>query len=419
MFALVDCNNFFVSCERVREPALEGRPVVVMSGNDGCIIARSNEAKALGIKMGAPVFQARAVMQRHQVIAKSADFSLYRDLSHQVMNTLTDFSPEVEVYSVDEAFLGMRGLERLGVDEYTQRIHHQVLRKTGVPVSVGMAKTKTLAKLASHVAKHHPARPAGHVLAGRAAIRQQVADIDVREVWGIGRRYADFLHGHGVHTVAQFMDLPESWVRRHLSVVGGRTYKELHEFSCIPICLKHKPRQSIQTARTFGQMQTEIKVLEELIAAFASRCAFELRMESGCAKEVVVFLGTNRHREDLRQVTRNSSVKFEVPTNSSIEIAAAAKEALHQAFLKGYHYKKAGVLLSGIVPQGMVQLSLFDDYERRAKHQALMQTVDQINAQNGSGTAWLAAQGMAQMRSFYNTFRPDDAEENTDHSATC
>jgi DNA polymerase V len=410
MYALIDCNNFFVSCQRVREPDLEGRPVVVVSGGDGCVISRSNEAKALGIKMGVPLFKVRALTKRHNVEIRSTDFTLYRDLSHQVMDTLTTFSPEVEVYSVDEAFLNLRGLERLGVEDYAAQMHDLIKTKTGIPISVGLAKTKTLAKLASHVAKKSTFH-VSHVFAETADIRQLAPQIDVSDVWGIGRRYADFLYGHGVQNVNQLMDLPEPWIKRHLKIVGWRTYKELHGVPCIPLQTQHKARQSIQTARTFGEMQTELKPLEEMVAAFASRCAFELRMESGCTSEVIVFLGTNRHREDLRQVARSFKIKFETPTNSSINIVAAARTALREAFLQGYHYKRAGVILSGIVPEGLVQLSLFDDWKKRSKHQKLMNTVDKINTENGRDTTYLASQGTLKMQSFYNTFRPDDAVE--------
>jgi len=411
MYGLIDCNNFFVSCARVREPDLEGRPVVVISGGDGCVISRSNEAKALGIKMGVPVFQVRGLLQRYNVITRRTDFSLYRELSHHVMDTLTSFSPDVEVYSVDEAFLNLGGLERLGWHDYAARIHGCVKHKTGIPISVGIAKTKTLAKLASHIAKADPHGAVSHVFAETTDVRQMAPQVDVREVWGIGRRYANFLYAHGVQTVDQLMNLPEHWVRRHMKVVGWRTYKELHGFACIPLSTRHKARQSIQTARTFVGMETELGVIEEMIAAFASRCAFELRMEDGCAGEVIVFLGTNRHREDLEQTARSYRIKFDTPTNSSIDIVHAARSALRKAFLRGYHYKRAGVILAGIVPQGLVQLSLFDDGNRRFKHQQLMNAVDRVNTENGSNTAYLAAQGKISLKSFYNTFRPDDAKE--------
>jgi DNA polymerase V len=330
------------------------------------------------------------------------------------MNTLTTFSPEVEVYSVDEAFLNLRGLERLGVEDYAAQMHDLIKTKTGIPISVGLAKTKTLAKLASHVAKKSTLH-VSHVFAETSDIRQVAPHINVREVWGIGRRYADFLYGHGIQNVNQLMDLPEAWIKRHLKIVGWRTYQELHGVPCIPLQTQHKARQSIQTARTFGEMQTELKPLEEMVAAFASRCAFELRMESGCASEVIVFLGTNRHREDLRQVARSFKIKFETPTNSSINIVATARAALREAFLQGYHYKRAGVILAGIVPEGLVQLSLFDDWEKRSKHQKLMNTVDKINTDNGRDTTYLASQGTLKMQSFYNTFRPDDAVENDEY----
>ncbi|MEO6906840.1 MAG: SOS mutagenesis and repair protein UmuC, partial [Abditibacteriaceae bacterium] len=367
--------------------------------------------KALGIKMGVPLFQVRALTQRHDVVIRSTDFTLYRDLSNQVMNTLTTFSPEVEVYSVDEAFLNLRGLERLGIENYAAQMHELIKTKTGIPISVGLAKTKTLAKLASHVAKKSTFRAVSHVFTESSDIRQLATQIDVSDVWGIGRKYSDFLYGHGVQNVNQLMDLPEAWVKRHLKIVGWRTYKELHGVPCIPLQTQHKARQSIQTARTFTEMQTKLKPLEEMVAAFASRCAFELRMEEGCSAEVIVFLGTNRHREDLRQVARSFKIKFETPTNSSIDIVAAARAALCEAFLQGYHYKRAGVILSGIVPEGSVQLSLFDDWEKRAKHQRLMSMVDKINTGSGRDTTYLASQGTLKMRSFYNTFRPDDAQD--------
>jgi len=412
MYALIDCNNFFVSCERVRDRSLEGRPVVVASGGGGgCIISRSQEAKALGIGMGEPIFKVRGLLNRHKVAVCPTNFSLYKDLSHGVMDSLTEFSPEVEVYSVDEAFVNLRGLERHGLEDYSQQIRQHVKKKTGIPISIGLARTKTLSKLASHIAKKTLSSDGCYALADSQAVENAASWVDISEVWGIGRRYQKFLYNHNIKTVAEFMALDDAWVKRHMTIVGWRTHQELWSKPRIPLVIGRKSRQSIQTARTFPDMITDFNILEELVSAFAAQCAFAMRMESGVTQEICVFLATNPHRPDLRQYSRALSYEFEMPTASSIEIVSAARALMQECFIQGYHYKRAGIILNRIVPAGTIQYSLFDNTERRVKHQKLMEVIDNLNQKDGKSTLFMASQGKTRMAAFYNTFRPDEVEQ--------
>lgn len=392
MYALVDCNNFFASCERVFNPALQGKPVVILSNNDGCVIARSNEAKALGIKMGVPAYQINNLIETNDVHVFSSNYSLYGDMSNRVMQTLRRFSPDMEIYSIDEAFLQLHGFAYCDISEYARKIRKVTTQNTGIPVSVGVANTKTLAKVANHFAKKYPKYGGVCIIDSDEKRLKALKLFDASEVWGIGRRYSKFLLQYNVKTAYDFVCLPDNWIRSNMSVQGLRTKKELLGEPCIDLVHEELAKQSICTSRSFGQMQTDLKTLSEAVATFATSCASKLRKQKSYAEIVTVFTHTNFFRDDLPQYSNSISVVMPVATNSSIEIAHYAQLCLQRIFKQGYSYKKAGVIVSGITSDGSVQTSLFDEVNR-PKHSKAMQVMDNLNQRYGSSTIKLAAEG--------------------------
>lgn len=392
MFALADCNNFYVSCERVFNPALLGVPVVVLSNNDGCVVARSNEAKALGIKMGVPAYQIAQLIDTHGVRVFSSNYTLYGDMSNRVMQTLSQFSPQIEIYSIDEAFMQLDGFEHLNLHTYAQKIRQVTSRNTGIPISVGLAPTKTLAKVANHFAKKFPNYRGVAIIDSEEKRQKALRLYDVGEVWGIGHQYQKLLKYHGVATAWDFTQLPEEWVRAHMSVMGVRTQKELLGQSCIDLQNAVPPKKSICTSRSFGTMQTDLGALSEAVASFASTCASKLRSQKTVAQVVTVFIRTNFFRTELTQYSNALSVAMPVPTNSSMEIAHFAQLALRRIFRPGLSYKKAGVMVSGISSDANTQTALFDEVNRD-KHQSAMEVLDKLNKRYGNGAVRLAAEG--------------------------
>jgi DNA polymerase V len=360
MYALVDCNNFYASCERVFNPSLIGRPVVVLSNNDGCVIARSNEAKELGIEMGAPAFLIEDFLKKNNVAVYSSNYALYGDMSKRVYDTLNTFTPEIENYSIDESFLNLHGFELLGdLTEYGHKIKRTVYRNTGIPVSVGIAYTKTLAKLANHISKKNKEHNGCYVIDSEEKRLNALKSVPVGKVWGIGGQYAKLLQTKGIETAYHFTQVPKSWVKDKMSIVGVRTLMELQGTPCIELETAPPAKKGICVARSFGEMQTEYTVIEEAVANFASSIAYKLRKQSSCAGSMQVFLHTNIHRKDLAQCYRTRTVLMPVPTNSSTEIVKYALWGLKSIFRQGYHYKKAGVIVSGIVPENTIHTNSF------------------------------------------------------------
>lgn len=396
LYALVDCNNFYASCERLFRPELKRKPVVVLSNNDGCVIARSTEAKALGIPMGAPAFQWEHVFRKQGVAVFSSNYALYGDLSARVMNTLEDMAPAVEVYSIDEAFLDLTGVaEPLSL---CRDIRARVQRHTGIPVSIGLARTKTLAKLASRFAKKDPAQEgvfdlgtAASACAASAAIETALAATDVGDVWGIGPRHARRLLARGVRTALDFSRLPQDWVRKEMTVVGLQTQLELGGISCLALSSAPAPRRSVLCSRSFGQLVEDKEHLREAVCAYAVRAAEKLRAADLETLAVQVFTLTPRHREELPQHQGQATVTLPGPTNFTPEIIAAALAGLDQAFRPGFAYQKAGVLLLGLSPATARQASLLDlPPEERQRRRALMDVLDAVNRRHGRGALRLA-----------------------------
>jgi DNA polymerase V len=392
MYVLADCNNFYASCERVFNPSLIGKPVIVLSNNDGCVIARSNEAKALGIKMGEPAFKIKDTIERYNVAVFSSNYTLYGDMSQRVMNTLASFTPDIEIYSIDEAFLGLHGFSYVDLIEYARQIRKTTMRNTGIPISLGIAPTKTLAKVANHIAKKQPIHNGVYMIATDEQREEALKNYEIGEVWGIGRQYSKFLMRYGVNTAYDFTKMPAGWVRRHMSVVGLRTQKELLGIPCIDLEHTAPPKKAIATTRSFGEMQTDLGYLKEAVASFAANCAHKLRKQNSVAQVVMVFAHTNYFRDDLPQFSASKTITLPVPTSSSIELAHYAIEALKRIYKPGYSYKKAGVIVSGISTNQHIQTSLFDTIDRE-KHNRLMAAMDKINNKYGRGTVKIAAQG--------------------------
>ena len=392
MYALVDCNNFYASCERVFDPRLENRPIVVLSNNDGCVIARSNEAKALGIAMGEPAFQKEKVYAKHNVAIFSSNFALYGDMSQRVMRTLAQHSAAMEIYSIDEAFLECGGLTADGLDRFGSQLRKTVKQWTGIPVSIGVAPTKTLAKVANHVAKRLPDNSGVCVLNKEETIEYCLKKLPVEKLWGVGRRYALFLRSWGINTAWDLRRMPEGWVKDNMTVVGLRLQKELKGEPCIPLENQPQKKKEICTSRSFGTMVTELDELQQAVSMYATRCAEKLRTQNSCTNLVEVFLHTNPFRPDLPQYKNVRFVRLPVASNSTLSIVQAALRGLRSIYRAGYQYKKAGVIVSGLVPSNTIQYNLFHSTDED-RHMRLMNAMDTVNDREGRDILRVAEQG--------------------------
>jgi DNA polymerase V len=388
MFALVDCNNFYASCERVFQPQLENRPVVVLSNNDGCIIARSNEAKKLGIGMGEPFFKVRPIVERYGVAVRSSNYELYGDMSQRVMQTLMRLASDVEIYSIDEAFCDLSGFLHLDLEAYAWEIKETVKRWTGVPVGVGIGPTKTLAKLANNAAKKADGVTVLHTEAMTKAI---LAMTPVRDVWGIGRQYDKLLEKYGIRTAYEFSRARDSWIRKHMHVTGLRTAQELRGIPCIPLEEQPDPKQNIAMSRMFGRPITQLKDLEEAIAMYATRAAEKLRGEGLHANNMLVFFYTSPFKDGFT----GASLAITLPRATSYTpgLVRFAIAAVRQEFRKGNAYIKAGLILSELTEPTREQLTLFSggNDENRI---AIMQALDTVNKRWGRNTLFYAASGV-------------------------
>lgn len=397
MYALVDCNNFYVSCERVFRPDLAGQPVVVLSNNDGCIISRSQEAKALGLRMGAAYFQVRAELERHQVRVFSSNYALYGDMSGRVMRYLASVAPAVEVYSIDECFLDLWGLERhqpRALTELAAEWRQEVCRRTHIPVCVGLGPTKTLAKLANRLVKQL-ALPAG-VLSLDTEVRQQwaLAQTPATEVWGIGRRYGPKLAEMGIATAAQLAAQSDAWARRYLGgVVGVRLVRELRGIACLDISQLEDaaPRRSITYSRSFGQSLRALADMQVAVAHFVTRAAEKLRRQEQVANLLTVFISQDRYGPAPPPHTESATCTLPVASADTTVLLLHALAALQPLVKPGRVYKKAGVVLNGLEPIGRQQLNLFTTAQDSARRERLMRELDRLNELYGAGAIRFAA----------------------------
>jgi DNA polymerase V len=390
MIALADCNNFHASCERVFRPELEGKPVLVLSNNDGCVIARSNEVKALGIKMGEPAFKIKDKIDAYKVNVFSTNFTLYGDMSKRVMNILRSESDDIEIYSIDEAFMDFQGIG--GAEEKAILLREKVKQWSGIPISIGLAETKVLAKIANHVAKKH--RKNGvFVLHGEDLIRRALNYFPVEDLWGVGSKTAKFLKQRGIKTALQLSQCDECWIKRNLSITGLKLVKELKGIPCFPLEQTTPRKKNICTSRSFGNEVNDLGELKESVSSFASMCASKLRKQKSVAKKISVFIITNPFKPQRKQYNGHLVLNFQTATNDTLEIVQMAIKGLESIYREDCIYKKAGVIVHATSPEEEeLQLSMFDHIDRH-KRKDLMHAYDIINHKMGRDTVRLSVQG--------------------------
>ena len=392
MYALVDCNNFYVSCERVFNPSLNGKPVIVLSNNDGCAISRSDEAKALGIEMGAVPHLMNEKIAQHGVKMFSSNYTLYGDMSDRVMKTLASFVPRIEIYSIDEAFLDMGNMPFTDLLQLGLKIRTTILKNTGLPVCVGIAPTKALAKMANRYAKKKNKEVGVHWAANQYLINEMLEYTEVGDVWGIGRQYALMLNRNGIKTAMQFTQAPEDFVRSTMSVVGLRLHNELKGIPSIAWEFELPAKKNICTGRSFGSMITDKQLIKEAMSNYAATCALKLRNQQSAAQELKVFVHTNPHRLQDQQYFRSVVIRFETATNSTPDIIKYALKGFEIIFKEGIKYMKCGVELRGFVPEESVQLNLFSGTDNTKNKKALM-ALDKVNKAMGKDLVRFGIQG--------------------------
>ncbi len=391
MYGLIDCNNFYASCERVFNPLLAGKPIVVLSNNDGCVVARSNEAKALGIAMGAPIFKMKELLDKHPVHVFSSNYTLYGDMSHRVMTTIASMVPDLEIYSIDEAFLGLDGYELHDLKSLGEKIVKTTIRNTGIPVSLGIAPTKTLAKVANKFAKKYPQYNSVAVIDTEEKREKALKLFPIEDVWGIGRRFTQRLQYYSIHTAWDFTQKSKSWVRKEMGVVGERTWSELRGIPCFELEVQ-SAKKSICTSRSFGHRLTQQKPIAEAVSNFAASCGQKLRKQKSLASNLLVFIHTNPFNKALPQYYNQILIQIPAPTNDSSELIQFALAGLEKIFKEGYEYKKAGVIVGDISPHLPRQGSLFDERDR-SKYAKAMKVMDSLNDRYGLQKIRLASQG--------------------------
>lgn len=391
-YALVDCNNFFVSCERAFQPELEGKPVVVLSNNDGCVVARSNESKAMGIKMGTPFFKIRDKVESGNLIVRSSNYSLYGDLSSRVMSILAAAVPKIEIYSIDEAYLCVDGIDKKKLEVLCPELVRRIRKWVGIPVSIGIASTKTLAKVANHFAKKYP----GYKGVCRIVTEEQRVKAlkltPIGDVWGIGRRVAPRLLAMGLTTAFDYVSMPQDWVYKNLGLGGLRVWNELNGKESVEE-ERDEARQSICTSRSFAETITDIQELSARVSDFAAKCAEKLRHDGTAAYCINTFLYTNRFREDKPQDFPDATIRLDMPASSTQEVVSAALKALKLIWKPGFEYKKAGVVVFDIVNRDERQLTLFEtDSAKKEKQDVLSQVMDNVNVSSGQNMLRVATQ---------------------------
>ena len=379
MFALVDCNNFYASCERVFNPKLNCKPVVVLSNNDGCVIARSNEAKPY-VPMGAVAFKYKEIFEMHDINVLSSNYALYGDFSNRVMNILSSYTPDIEIYSIDEAFLQLKGFDKYNLHDYGLEIKSKVYQLIKIPISIGIAPTKALSKIANKIAKKFPEKTRGVYVIDKQKRVKALKWTKIEDVWGIGRRFSKKLLSIGVKTAFDFTELPDQFIRAELSIVGLRLKHELEGRPALELD-RVKNKKTIATTRSFKNDISDLSELKERISTFADSCSVKLRKQNSHCNLLMVFIQTNSHRKEHKQYSKNINIKLPYPTNSSITISKYATKALEAIYKQGYKFKKVGVIVMGITPKDARQLKLF--LNENPRHEGLMETIDKVNNHYG------------------------------------
>lgn len=394
--ALVDCNNFYVSCERVFDPKLKGAPVAVLSNNDGVIIARSNEVKALGIKMGAPVFKCRDVLNRHNVKVFSSNFVLYGDMSKRVMQTLSQFSSEIEIYSIDEAFLSFNSMKNINFKNYAHEIKNTVKKWTGIPVSIGIAQTKTLAKVANELTKKNG--EFNGVLDFTCLSEQQIDNylerLPVEDLWGVGRKFAPLLKAQGILNAKEMKYASDRWVKKRMTIQGLRMVLELRGIECIGLEISSKPQKSVSTTRSFGRPVQSFAILKKAVSTFAVRASQKLREQGQKTSSLQVFIQTDRFKKGDKSYFNSACSKLQNPSSDACEIVKLSINLLKKIYKKDFLYKKAGVILTDLVEADNIQLDIFTPYEQTGKSNRLMKAMDNINMRFGRDKCTVASAGI-------------------------
>ena len=377
MYALVDCNNFYASCERVFNPNLQGKPVAILSNNDGCVISMSDEAKAIELPFGAPIFKWEGFCKANNIQVLSSNYPLYGDMSSRVMEILKQFTPDVEIYSIDEAFLQFRGFENYNFNDYGIQIRQRVLKWTGIPVCVGVAPTKALSKVANKIARKFPDETKGvYIINSEESRIKALKWIKIDAVWGIGHRLAKRLKAKGCTTAYDFTQLSDDWVRKTFSITEWKLKKDLEGNAKI-LLDEPKNKRAIATTRSFDYTYDDINYIKERISTFATRCAEKLRKQKSSCHVIIVTLSSDRHKKDLDQHRASRYISLPYPTDSSLIISSEAVKAVTTIFKSGIKYKRAGVIVAGIVPKDNYQLDMFA--HENPKHKPLMSAIDHIN----------------------------------------
>jgi DNA polymerase V len=392
MIALVDCNNFYASCERLFQPRLNNAPIVVLSNNDGCVIARSEEAKMLGIEMGDPAFMIEPLLQKHLVSVFSSNYALYGDLSDRVMSTLAGFSDHIEVYSIDEAFLNLDSFRYNDLADYAAQIRNTIKQHIGIPVTIGVAPSKTLAKMANRYAKKEKKAVGIHCLDTPAAIQDALEHTAVHDIWGIGPQYARLLVKNGFRTAGELLQAPEEWIRKNLSIVGQRLYNEIRGIPCIGFEDVAPQKKMICVARGFGKLLDNKHEVMEALANYTAMVAAKLRSDQLAAGMIHIFIQTNAHRHQDKQYFRSLNISLPVATSNTHELIKHAHQGFETIYRAGYHYNKTGCIAMDLLPENQVQYGIFDN-ENRVRDSRLMKTIDMVNKSLGKDAVRFALQG--------------------------
>ncbi len=395
-FALIDCNNFYASCERVFDPTLRNRPVVILSNNDGCVIARSNEAKECGVAMGVPEFKVRSEVKRYNIAVRSSNYALYGDMSRRVMETIQTVTPNMEVYSIDEAFAEISGRDHEEIIEKGREIRKKVMKWTGIPVSVGLARTKTLAKLANETAKSNRESDGVMVLRTKYEHQKLLKSTPVDEIWGVGRNYSKTLQKYGLFTAWDLTQQPDSWIRNKMKVTGLRTVWELRGHSCLAIEHAIDQRKGILSSRSFGRPVYDLNDLIEAVSSFTERASEKLRKQKSLAGMITVTLVSDKYSNPGLPYKFGLNVDLETPTADLITLITVARKCVIQLYEEGRKYKKAWVMLTGLVSDSEIQTGLFSEVDYSNRKKSLMDSFDYLNSKFGKRTLHSASSGIDQ-----------------------
>lgn len=405
MYGLADCNNFYVSCERVFNPSLNGIPVVVLSNNDGCVISRSQEAKQLGVKMGEPLFKIKELVKRENIKIFSSNFALYGDMSSRVMNTLAMAVPSTEVYSIDEAFLNLEGVGINEVKKLVKELAFRVKKNTGIPISIGVSNSKTLAKIATKLCKIYPKLNNSCVMYRQQEIDKVLVKFPIEDVWGIGRRYSQMLNRNGVITASDFVSLNPSWVKSKMKITGLKIWKELNSEPCFSIEENMPDKQQICTSRSFGKDLYNHEEVIMAIAEFTTICARKLRAQHGVVSRILIFAYTNPYKDGFHRDYQSAVIPLEHPTDNTLNLVSITCSKVSKLLKKGYGYKKAGVIFTEISRKHQKAASLFykGDLTKEAN---LMKSLDDVNLKYGQNTLVTASQGVDKIKYNRNNLSP-------------